>query len=188
MGKTGTPAWMVCVDILNKAKRELVTQAIETLEAEIDAKRMDIKGSLINVPDQPSDAEMKLFVVGQILDNAEQMRQRYGDYIKAVHSMGSSAKSADVEGAERARLFLMAVEKIETLIRYSKELDSWINDASMEVGIRDPALILKRTSASPRRKELINFLSKNKKMQKEGTFSGEEIRVINSASSGGLEG
>ena len=129
----GIPAWMVCVDILNKAKRELVTQAVETLEKEVEAKRIDIKGSMLTVPDQSSDDEMKLFVIGQVLRNAEQMRERYGSYIKDVHTKGANATSQEIESAERARLFLMAVEKIEILVQYSRQLDTWINDASMEV-------------------------------------------------------
>jgi hypothetical protein len=183
MDKTdsGIPAWMVCVDMLNKAKRELVTQAIETLEKEIDAKRIDIKGNLISVPDQPSDAEMKLFVVGQILDNAEQMRQRYGNYIKDAQSKGASASPAEVEGAERARLFLMAVEKIEILMRYSRQLDAWINDASMKVDLADPVRVLRETADSEERHELLGFLKTNKAMREEETFSDKERKIIDGA-------
>ncbi len=185
MDKTGAdiPAWMVCVDLLNKAKRELVTQAIETLEGEIEAKRIDIKGNLISVPDQPSDAEMKLFVVGQILENAEQMRQRYGEYIKNIQSKGPNATSMEVESAERARLFLMAVEKIEILMRYSRQLDAWINDASMKVGIGNPILVLKETATSEERKELLNFLKANKTMRDEEIFSEKEKDLIAAACS-----
>jgi hypothetical protein len=172
---------MVCVDILNKAKRELVTQAIETLEREIEAKRMDVKGSLISVPDQPSDTEMKLFVLGKVLDNANQMRERYGSYIKAVHEKGAEATPAEVEGAERARLFLMAVEKMEILMGYSRELDAWINDASMQVALRDPAEIFSRTSERHGRSEIFAFILKNPQIRKEEVFTQQERMIIEKA-------
>ena len=177
----GIPAWMVCVDILNKAKRELVTQAIETLEREIEAKRIDVKGELISVPDQPSDAEMKLFVLGQVMDNAEQMRERYAEYIKGVHLKGAGATSSEVEGAERARLFLMAVDKIEILMGYSRALDAWINDASMKVDVNDPSEILAQTSAADHRRELLGFIRSNKTMLREKTFSEIERGIIERA-------
>jgi hypothetical protein len=177
----GTPAWIVCVDILNKAKRELVTQAIETLEKEIDAKRIDIKGNLITVPDQPSDAEMKLFVVGQIMTNAEEMRHKYGDYIKSVQTKGKDITASEIESAERARLFLMAIDKIEILMNYSRQLDAWMNDASMKVDLLDPSEILKSTSTTDERKELLRFLKTNKTLEREETFSKKEKAIIEAA-------
>lgn len=178
----GIPAWMVCVDMLNKAKRELVTQAIETLEREIEAKRIDIKGNLITVPDQPSDAEMKVFVLGQIMDNAEQMRERYGAYIKSVHEKGKEATSQEMEAADRARLFLMAVEKMEILVNYSRQIDPWINDASMKVDLDDPSRIFRETCVG-HRKEILEFIIKNKTMMQEETFSAREKRILEGASS-----
>jgi hypothetical protein len=177
----GIPAWMVCVDILNKAKRELVTQAVETLEKEVEAKRIDIKGSMLTVPDQSSDDEMKLFVIGQVLRNAEQMRKRYGSYIKEVHTKGANATSQEVESAERARLFLMAVEKIEILVQYSRQLDTWINDVSMEVAMDDPARILSKTSASGERTDVLAFILKNPQMKNETIFSEQERQIIERA-------
>jgi len=184
MAKTaddGIPAWMVCVDILNKSKRELVTQAVETLESEVEAKRMDIKGSMVAVPDQSSDDEMKLFVIGQVLRNADQMRERYGGYIKEVHTKGPNATPQEVESAERARLLLMAVEKIEILVGYSRQLDAWINDASMEVAAKDPVEIFSKTSNSAERAELLGFILRNQQMMKEEVFTQEERRIIGQA-------
>jgi hypothetical protein len=176
-----TPAWIVCVDLLNKAKRELVTQAMETLDGEIAAKRMDIKGSLINVPDQPSEDEMKLFVLGQVLENAESMRERYGEYIRGIHMKGANATAQEVEGADRARLLLMAVDKMEILINYSRRLDSWINDASMKVSLRDPSDVLLETCTDAHRKELLEFIKSNRTMLKEGTFTEKERRIMERA-------
>jgi hypothetical protein len=177
----GIPAWIVCVDMLNKARRELVTQAIETLDKEVEAKRMDIKGSMITVPDQPSEDEMKLYVIGQILTNAEQMRERYGGYIKEVHTKGANATAVEMESADRARLLLMAVEKIEILVGYSRLLDSWIADVSMQIDTSDPILILRKTSEVHGRKEVLNFLKNNKTMIAEETFSVKERKIIEGA-------
>jgi hypothetical protein len=175
-----TPAWMICVDILNRAKRELVTQAMDTLDREVEAKRMDIKGSMITVPDQPSEDEMKLFVLGQILTNAEQMRERYGKYIKEVHTKGKDVTAREIEGADRARLLLMAVEKIEILVHYSRQLDTWITDASMEIGLDDPAQILKKTSEKHGRMEILSFLVKSPKIREEEVFTDSEFDLISS--------
>lgn len=180
-GHEGIPAWMVCVDLLNKAKRELVTEAMDTLDAEVAAKRMDIKGNMITVPDQPSEDEMKLFVIGQILTNADQMRERYGSYIKDIHTKGAKATPAEIEAADRARLLLMAVEKIEILVNYSRMLDAWINDASLEVAIKEPSGILSKTSAAHGRAEILSFILRNPQIKHEEVFTQKEREIIEKA-------
>ena len=176
------PAWMVCVDRLNNAKHELVTQAIETLDREVAAKRIDIRGSLINVPDRPRDVEMKLFVLGQMLKDADRVRDRYGSFITGVHAKGAGATAQEVEGAERARLFLMASEKIGILMRYSRQIDAWINDVSMKVSMDNSAAILGETANSAERKELLAFMRDNRAMRRDETFSEKERRIIGEAS------
>jgi hypothetical protein len=75
----------------------------------------------------------------------------------------------------------MAVEKIEILVGYSRLLDSWIADASMQVDTVDPIMILKKTSEVHGRTEVLNFLKNNKTMVAEEIFSIKERKIIEEA-------
>lgn len=44
------PAWLLCEEILNKAKTELITQAMDMIHAAVESKDIEINGSLITQP------------------------------------------------------------------------------------------------------------------------------------------
>lgn len=178
MSEIETPAWMVCVDMLNRLKRELVTEAIDTLEREIEAGRVDIKGSLITLPDQPSEVEMKLFVIGKMIGGIDEIRHNYAKYASEIETKGEKATSAEIENFERSRKFIFAVEKISMLIHYSNMFDEWINDASMMVGTADGAKIIKETAKSKERKELVAFVLKNRTVVDEEILTREERTML----------
>lgn len=175
------PAWMLCVDMLNKLKRELVNQAMDTLDGEVAAGRVDIKGSLIDVPDQSNETDMKLFVIGRMLQNVDQMREAYGKYIDSIDSKGRGASAIELQNQERAKLFMLAVEKISILVNYGGLLEAWINDASMLVGAKSLADIVKKTAAGRERLELVRFVLKNRAISEGNILSREERKSLESA-------
>jgi hypothetical protein len=77
-------AWLVCEEIFNKIKTELITQAMDTVKEAIDSKMMDVKGSLINLPDKASDTELYMFLISQILEQRENIVKNYEKYLNGV--------------------------------------------------------------------------------------------------------
>ncbi|MDE1810570.1 MAG: hypothetical protein KGH66_00820 [Candidatus Micrarchaeota archaeon] len=167
-----TPAWMTCVDILNKAKVELITEAMDTLNNEISEKRIEVNGSLITLPDRPNDADRDMFIITTMLEQSPQIKQRYGSFIEASRD---SKDPNVVMQVERARKFLLALEQIELLMGYSTYFDDWMHDASVLANVGDPSEIFRRTvSHSKERAEILDFMLSSKTFIKEEIFTKEE--------------
>ncbi|HUY70531.1 MAG TPA: hypothetical protein VMV00_03110 [Candidatus Baltobacteraceae bacterium] len=174
-----TPAWMTCVDILNKAKVELITEAMDTLNNEISEKRIEVNGSLITLPERPNDADRDMFIITRMLEEAPQIKERYGSFIQT----NLESKDANVVmQVERGKKFLMALEQIELLINYSTYIDEWMQDASVLANIKDPSEIMARTIAHQKaREEILVFMLESKTFVKEEIFTDEERRILSKA-------
>ena len=179
MARDDTPAWMVCVDMLNRAKVELITEAMDTLNNEISEKRIEVNGSLITLPDRPNDADRDMFIITTMLEQAPQIRQRYGSFIES----GQGSKDPNVVlQVERAKKFLLALKQIATLMGYSTYFDEWSRDASLLANISDPAEILRKTVAhSSERAEILRFILESKTFAKEEIFTDEERKFLQGA-------
>lgn len=179
MARDDTPAWMVCVDMLNKAKVELITEAMDTLNNEISEKRIEVNGSLITLPDRPNDADRDMFIITTMLERAPQIRERYGSFIESGE--GSDDPNVVLQ-VERARKFLLALEQIETLMGYSTYFDEWMHDASLLANIKEPEEIFRKTvSHNKERSEILRFMLGSKTFVKEEIFTEEERKFLQAA-------
>ncbi len=172
----GTPAWMVCTDLLNKIKSELVTEAMEELDNQIAKKNIDIKGALITLPERPGETDMKMFVIRRLLSEAKKIREMYSE----TATTSDVNDSRIVEQRERSRIFLLGVEKIVLLMHYESMIDSWSYDVGKMAGMENAVEIIRGT-ASAERTDLIRFVLGSKTMIKENVLAEDERSILESA-------
>jgi len=179
----GIPAWLVCVDILNKAKNELITEAMDTLKEQIGANNIAIEGNLVTtMPDKSAETERDIFIINRLLENANNIRQTYNRFISEKESVPQNLDSETVERIAKLKVFLLSLDKIEFLMEYSGHFSDWDHDVSMEVKIGSPAEIIAKTvRTNPERREILMFLLNSKIVQKEEIFSENERDILSNA-------
>jgi hypothetical protein len=171
-------AWLVCEEIFNKIKTELITQAMDTVKEAIDSKMMDVKGSLINLPDKASDTELYMFLISQIMEQRENIVKNYEKYLNGVDYDKLSPERMEQVG--RLRKFILYIDKIAILMDYGGAFDSWMNDVAMEIREKDPSKII-RDTMNDSRMELINFVLKNQTIAKEEILTEKERKFLERA-------
>jgi len=178
--KKGTQAWITCNDILNKIKTELITQAMDTVKDALDQKLIEVNGSLISVPDKPSDTEMYMFLVNKLVSEKDRIMHSYREYLDGASDAGLTPQKA--QQAERLRKFLLCVEKMSMLMRYSEMMDEWMRDVSMQIKAADVTSIISSTyTANAERIELLNYVMKNQVIAREKVLTKEERESIESS-------
>jgi hypothetical protein len=168
-----TPAWMVCTNLLNKIKSELVTEAMEELDNQISKRNIDVKGTLITLPERPEETDMKMFIIRKLVSEVGKIRELYSDLAKS-----DSNDSKIVEQRERSRIFLLGVEKIVLLMHYESMIDSWSYDVGKMAGLNDAVEVMKGTLENPEREELIRFVLGSNKMIEEKVLSDDERDIL----------
>jgi hypothetical protein len=169
---------LVCEEIFNKIKTELITQAMDTVKEAIDSKMMDVKGSLINLPDKASDTELYMFLISQILEQRENIVKNYEKYLNGVDYDKLSPEMLQQVG--RLRKFILYIDKIAILMDYGSAFDSWMNDVAMEIREKDPSKII-RDTMNDSRIELISFVLKNQTIAKEEILTEKERKFLERA-------
>lgn len=171
------PAWMLCEDILEKAREELVSEAVRTLEAEEEAGRVSVAGGMVTAQEGMEDAERKLFIIGNIAD-------RIGEISAAYHDYADRAANAAAGGAARIddfRRFMLAASKIAMLVGYSRTLGGWIEDVGMHMKERTIREVLEGTLDSEDRLEALEFVVSGKETLFKGMFGDSELREMEGA-------
>lgn len=176
-GESETPAWMQCEDIFNRIRTELITEAMDVLQDVIDSKAIGVEGSLISLPEKPSDTEMRMFIINNIIKRKDEIIQKYSNYLE-----NDSIKETNpfkVEQRERLRRFLLSIEQISLLMQYSTVIASWMHDMSMQVMANDPSEVIKGTMPGEElRREILRYVVASRKMEKERIFSEEERKIL----------
>lgn len=170
------PAWLLCEDMLNRAKNEFITEAIEELNRAIEEKTIEVNGELISMPDRPSDTERDMFVINRLLAEYPKMKEQYGEYIEKNADTKDPKK---IEAIERLKRFLLSLDTIATLMRYSHEIDEWQHDVAMQVPATEPSKVMAKTIKGNReRSEILELALKSKTFEKEEIFTKEERQII----------
>ncbi len=164
---------MVCTNLLNKIKSELVTEAMEELDNQISKRNIDVKGTLITLPERPEETDMKMFIIRKLVSEVGKIRELYSDLAKS-----DSNDSKIVEQRERSRIFLLGVEKIVLLMHYESMIDSWSYDVGKMAGLNDAVEVMKGTLENPEREELIRFVLGSNKMIEEKVLSDDERDIL----------
>ena len=173
----GIPAWLVCEDMLTKLKTELITQAMETLQEAIDSKAIEINGSLVTLPDRPSDTDMSLFIINKMI---EQKGEIYEEYKGFLASNKGSTDPKIIQQKERLERFLLSVERISTLMGYSRVFDSWLEDVGMQATLTDPSEVIKATlHNNEQRSSVLKYVLSNKRIKGEKILSENEREILN---------
>ena len=171
---SGTPAWLVCVDLLSKIKTEMITQAMETLQQAIDSKAIEIEGSLVTTPDQHSESEMQIFIIRRLIEQREGIINRYKGYLSAS---GEKQTPEMMQQTERLKKFLLSVDQIAMLMHYSEISEHWMNELAMQVGAASPRDAIKRT-LNEERSELLRYLLNNRKIKSEKMLTNAETKIL----------
>jgi hypothetical protein len=172
----GIPAWLLCEDIFNKIKTELITEAMDTLQEAVNSKAIEISGSLVSLPDKPSDTEMQMFIINRLIEQRESINQRYAS---KLHDDGSSTDPKKVQQLERLKKFLMAVEQISLLMQYSHVFDSWITDVGMQAAVKNPSEVIKNTiKGEDARTEVLEYVLRSAKVEKEEILTKRERKIL----------
>lgn len=174
-------AWLLCEDILNKVKSELITQAMDTLDEAINSKAIDVKGSLITLPDKPSETEMKIFIINKLLDEKEKIMEMYNGYLVDIAASGGT-DAGKLQQKERLEKFLLYIEKISMLMEYSTVVNAWMLEINTEAKETDASIIIKKTALKDSsRQKVLDYVLKNKTIIKEEILSSNEMEILKKA-------
>ena len=175
--KSGIQAWIACNDILDRIRTELVTEAMDTAKDAIERKLIGFNGSLVNLPDKPSDTEMHMFIVNRLVAERDRIMHSYKEHLEGA---GAGIPSPEkVQQAERLRKFLLCVERISMLMHYSSVIEGWMNDVAMQVAAADAASVMRATSSgNPERLELLGYVLGSTVIKREGILAREERELL----------
>ena len=165
------PAWMQCEDMLSRIRAELVMQAMDVLQLAMDSKAIDIGGSLITLPDRPSEIDMKMFIIGRLLEEKERIMEIY-----------SGSPPEDVATRERLDKFLLAVGQIARLMEYAKSIEAMVGEIPERSGEADPyKLLVMLAGSDATRIEALKYAESSQKLLKEETITEAERRLLRRA-------
>ena len=154
----GSTTWLEAQAFLIKIKDEMLARALDTLDMEVKAGRAAINGRLVTAVEQ-NDSETKMFVLDNIVGNADAIIHRHSQSIEELESSGS-LDSKTVERIEELKRFLLAVGKMKMLYDYSVELGSWASELQADTpGDNIESMLLQ--GITDYRKEILEFVRKN---------------------------
>ncbi len=174
-----TPAWMLCQDMLLRAKEAFIEEAIETLDKEIEAKRVDVKGNLVTSEEESGSLEKKLFIINNIAASEQEIIDRHTSAIRELERNPGQLTSQTIERIESLKKFLLAVAKISALTEYGAVFEEWADDVGHHTKEASAEKVLKSTISKDSRVGASEFLLKNKKIS--AIFSEGELDSIRKA-------
>ena len=172
------PPWMLCQEILVKAKNELILEAIDALHREADAKRIDMKGSMARIEGRNSDIDRDMFVINNLLAQEEDIRGRYIESIKRVDE-GRENDPGVIERTNELKKFLLSLTEIHMTMKCAKTFDQLVHDVGGAAGLGDPARILAETAKkNAERVDALEFVLGDKAFSRNEGLSKDEMDII----------
>lgn len=182
-------AWILCMDLLIKVKNELIAEAMELLHREMEAKRISMQGSFMPMSEGESEAERDMFLIQNLLAQEHEIMGKYGTYLVEMPKR-EKIDEDKIRSADELRKFLMALNRMSRLMRYSRIFDEWASDASYEVRQASVSSILEKTIAvhGSSRREALEFAMKDEELVVSGVLADDEKRMLNTvlSKSGGV--
>ncbi len=173
---------MLCEDMLNKIREELLVEATEVLHREADAGRIAINGYVVTTPDRPSDMERDFFVINNLLAQEQEMREKYASFIREKEADPKSMDTYTVGRVEEMKKFLTALTEISMLMHCSHEMNEWIDELRKIPKIQEPEKIIATIIAhNEPRQELLRFVLKRKALVDEEVLTVDERAILEKA-------
>lgn len=173
-----TPAWMVCEDIISRASAELMSEALALLRSEIKAGRIKVDGKMVTSSELTSEDERDIFVLEKLLDDEQNMRQRYENFANAVES-GNETDPEVVGRLQEVKKFLLAVSQISMTVGHARTFSNWFNAAASLMKIKEPEEIIYLTAkGNAQRISALEFITSSKEFARSGVFSGTELAML----------
>ena len=172
------PAWMVCDAIISKMRDELLSRAVSVMHEQISKKRISLEGHMPAMSEEGGEKEKDAFLLSQIVKEHENIERQFGEHLESA-SLGS----ADVARIDELQKFLLELRQIVMLDDYSKACEAWMADAEKELRESDAARVLAKTMAKEpgKRREVLDFVLKDRKLARDGVFSESERRIMGDA-------
>ena len=178
MEKEGIPAWLVCEDILTRVKDELILEAVDILRKEMKEGRIDIKGYVAALPDKGQELEQDLFMVNNLISNANDIRSQYKAYLEKESKGGIDSPEVIARG-EGLRRFLMAVDAIEMLMHLSRGYGMWADDTGVYSSLKDPVDVMRKSAMLDEgRAEALRFVLSSKSFASSEALENDEVQVL----------
>ncbi len=172
----GSPAWILCEDLLVRIKEELISEAMRALDRELKSGNIKVNGSLITSAEQDKENEQSLFLINHLIKERQSMHERYNRYMSESNERYDAETISRIDALKR---FMLSVDAIALLMDYVNVIDSWIKDISIEVKPSSISDILTKTSESnDKRRELIDFVSKRRRFLDEHVVGSEEYAIL----------
>lgn len=169
-----TPAWMLCDEILTKAKDEMILEAIDILHEEINQHRVTIEGYTPILLDRSEEMERDLFLLKNLLSRREEIRQNYKRYTEEKEHKDPAL----VMRIEELKKFLMAVDGIDLLMKMSHVFETWSEEMGKYSRVRDPNELLAASTSNEERVSALKFVLSSSKFKENEPLSEEEISIM----------
>ncbi|MDE1823400.1 MAG: hypothetical protein KGH50_03680 [Candidatus Micrarchaeota archaeon] len=176
MNSDDTPAWMLCEDMLTKAKDELILEAIDILHEQINEKRIDIQGYVPVLMDKSEELQKDMFIINNMLANKEQIKSQYASYL------GKDTKDpSELSRIEELKKLVMAMDAIDFLMAMSHVFESWAEETGNYPAVKDPLQLLKKGMTNEQRIEALKYILSSKKFRENEALTESEMTLLNQA-------
>jgi hypothetical protein len=180
MNMEETPSWMQCQDILIRIKEELVLEAVDALHRELDAKRLEMNGAIPINPEENANNKKDMFMIGNLLENYEDMQERYSTYIKETEAKDSLLDAHTIARIEELKKFLLSVAEIKYLMDMAYDIDEWVTDVGKPNGPSTASgILLESVKIHSERAEILRYAAKSKRFEASHALSKEETDLLN---------
>jgi hypothetical protein len=175
---TSTPAWMVCEDIITRLKDELVLEAIDILQEEIKAGRIDIKGYVSLLPDKSDEIQRNMYIINNLRIREHEIMEQYRPYLGEINETDPEK----LKRIEDLKKFVLSVGAISTLMRFSEVAGVWAEDTGKYTELKDQERIMISTiRGADDRIEVLEFALSSSRFLKSETLNVDEVAMLRKA-------
>ncbi len=168
--------WILCGDMLVRIKEEFMSEAIALLDKEIKAGNISVSGEVESAAEQDREYEKKMMVINNLMAEREKLNSIYEDYMEKE----KEGNPKIVERAEVLRKFLLSVDTISILMSYVTEIDIWIKEVAKEVKAESIGEVLKSTSGSGVRIDILRRVVSKRNFVEDKVISTSECKQLKS--------
>ncbi len=181
MSKEEIAPWILCQEVLVKAKNELILEAIDALHREIAANRMEVNGEIVKIEGKDNDVDKELFIISNLLQQEPKIREQYAAYIKHAEE-GQITDAGIMERVQELKKFLLSLTEIHILMSFVRVFDEWLADFSGTMDLNSlPEIIARTAKSNSSRIDALEFIIEDKAFMKNEAVSENEMEAIRTA-------